>query len=47
MNECCGTCKYHRFTDGDWACTNDESEYVTDYTPYDHVCDEWEERTRK
>lgn len=44
--ECCGTCKWHRhedITDG-WVCVNDESEYCTDFTPYDHCCDEWEGR---
>lgn len=44
--ECCGTCKWHRhedITDG-WVCVNYESEYCTDFTPYDHCCEEWEGR---
>lgn len=47
MNECCGTCKYHQFeniTDG-YVCVNDQSEYVTDWTDYNHCCDEYVERT--
>ena len=45
--ECCGTCKYHKrdehFED-DWICCNSDSEYVTEWTPYDFCCDEHEER---
>lgn len=48
MSECCGTCKWHYhdkdMLDGDYCCVNDQSEYVTDYTMYDDVCDEWEDR---
>lgn len=51
MNEehCCGTCKYHQIEDNflggdDWMCINDQSEYYTDWTDYNHCCDEWEER---
>lgn len=44
IKKCCGTCKYHHHEDIDngWVCTNDESEYVTDWTDYDHCCGEWE-----
>lgn len=46
--QCCGTCKWHSPQDGDgftdWFCVNPDSEYCTDYTPYEHSCDEWEER---
>ena len=44
--ECCGTCKWHAYediTDG-WVCCNDSSEYVTDWTDYNHCCDDYEER---
>lgn len=46
QQQCCGTCKWHsleNITDG-YVCTNGESEYVADWTDYDHKCDEWEER---
>lgn len=45
--KCCGTCKYHRQDDTfkeDWVCVNADSEYRADFTDYEHVCDEWEER---
>ena len=43
---CCGTCKYHCFEDWTqgWVCCNDKSEYLADWTDYDHVCEDWEER---
>lgn len=43
---CCGTCKYHEFEDFDngWVCVNDASEFVADWTEYDFVCEEWEEK---
>lgn len=43
MTECCGTCKYHThedITDG-FVCCNGNSEYVADWTDYEHCCDEW------
>ena len=44
-NECCGTCRYHRCDeDGCWFCGNDRSEFYVDWTEYDDVCDEYEER---
>lgn len=46
--KCCGTCSYHYhdkdMLEDDFCCVNPDSEYVTDYTLYDDVCDEWEER---
>lgn len=43
--QCCGTCKWHQYASDDgWVCTNDESEYFTDFTDYDHTCPDWEER---
>lgn len=45
---CCGTCKWHEIetanTYHDWVCTNDESEFWSDYTAYTDSCPEWEER---
>ena len=44
---CCGTCKWHerdRNTKGDWVCVNSDSEYCTDWTGYEDVCGEWEEK---
>lgn len=43
---CCGTCRHHNYDESDegWVCTNTESEYLADWTDYDHTCEEWEER---
>ena len=44
--QCCGNCKWHQqedISDG-WVCVNADSDYCTDYTDYDWLCDEWEER---
>ena len=49
MKECCGTCKYHYLediTDG-YVCVNDRSEYCSDWTDYEHCCDEYEEREQR
>lgn len=46
-NECCGTCKWHEqdyYFEEDYICCNRDSDYVADYTDYNHSCDEWEER---
>ena len=45
--ECCGNCRYHRADKsvyGAWHCTNDQSEYYSDWTEYEDCCDEWEGR---
>ena len=43
--QCCGTCKFHmKENEEDYICTNGDSEYVADWTEYNHTCDEWEER---
>ena len=42
----CGTCKWHYreiVSDG-WICVNDDSEHCTDFTDYEHTCENWEER---
>lgn len=46
MEKCCGTCKYHHHEsiDDGWVCVNDSSEYVADYTDYEHCCEDYEER---
>ena len=42
MEQCCGTCKYHRTDDGgEWVCTNDLSEYYALETGYSDVCVDW------
>ena len=44
--KCCGTCEWHfheDISDG-WVCVNDQSDYVADWTDYEHCCDEWEGR---
>lgn len=42
----CGTCKYHQFEDisDGWVCVNNESEYVSDWTEFNHTCPDWEGR---
>lgn len=49
MRKCCGTCRWHRHEDisDDWVCANGESDYCTDWTDYDHCCEDWEEREEK
>ena len=45
MEQCCGTCKFHRTDDsGEWICVNDVSEYYTDYTERRDYCSDYEER---
>lgn len=46
VNECCGTCKWHRHKDMDdgWVCVNPDSEYFTDWTEYHDSCSDFEER---
>lgn len=46
MERCCGTCKWHQYDDSgdDLVCANTGSEYWTDYTDYEDVCEEWEGR---
>lgn len=47
-NRCCGTCRYYyrdkTMLPGDHVCTNDQSEYVTDYVERGHSCMDWEAR---
>lgn len=47
MNEkCCGTCKWHKYRKNgdDWECGNIFADECGEYTPYEHCCDEYEER---
>lgn len=46
IDKCCGTCKYHEHEniDDGWMCVNQDSEYVADWTDYDHSCEDYEER---
>lgn len=46
MNECCGTCKWHRYenTSQGFVCVNEESDYCADWTDYKDSCEEWEEK---
>jgi len=45
--ENCGHCLHHRNTDGEWVCTNPESECYGCYTEYNDECNEFEERRPK
>lgn len=42
--KCCGNCQYHEYEDisQGFVCGNDKSEYVADWTEYNHCCEEWE-----
>lgn len=44
QNKICGMCKWHsqELIDGGWVCVNDQSEDCTEWTDYDHGCEEWE-----
>lgn len=43
--QCCGTCEYGHYDKMQgYTCVNADSEYVADYTEYDHVCDEYTEK---
>lgn len=46
--QCCGTCQYGSYgkIDG-YVCVNSDSEYVADFTEYNHTCDFWEKKHRK
>lgn len=42
--ECCGVCKYHKKEDGEWTCTNEDSEAYGLETHYQDTCEEYESR---
>ena len=45
MEQCCGTCKFHRTNDsGELVCINDLSEYYTLETDYLDKCIDYEEK---
>lgn len=45
MEQCCGTCKFHRTDDGgEWICVNDMSECYALITDYSDVCVDYAER---
>ena len=41
---CCGRCQWHKRSDSEWYCTNEDSEYYGCETNYDDGCSEVEER---
>ena len=42
MEQCCGTCKFHRTDDnGEWVCINDLSDYYALETEWGYTCDDW------
>lgn len=50
--ECCGTCRHHRYVEWDgcedgWMCANPNGEHESEYTPYKYCCDEYEERRQR
>lgn len=38
----CGNCRHHRYIDGEWICTNEESDTDGLETEYSDSCDDWE-----
>ena len=40
----CGTCKWHKYSEGDWICDCDRSDSWGDWTEFEDCCPEWEER---
>ena len=38
----CGTCRWKRRENGEWVCTNDESDAYGLDVAYDDECEEWE-----
>nr|DAJ92736.1 MAG TPA: Protein of unknown function (DUF1284) [Caudoviricetes sp.] len=42
MREQCGTCRWHKYDDIDFACSNEESDGYGEYTMYEDSCDCWE-----
>lgn len=44
--QCCGTCLHHcrESIDNGYVCTNDQSEYCSDWTDYNDSCEDWEGR---
>ena len=40
----CGNCKYHKYIDGGWVCSNEESEYYGLETDYADRCVDYEVR---
>ena len=50
MEQCCGTCQYHKADDcwpSDWVCTNADSENCADFTEWEDWCEQYEEREAK
>ena len=45
IEECCGTCEFHRKDrEEDWYCNNQDSEMYTCYTDYSYRCEDYEVR---
>lgn len=40
----CGRLVTTQDIDDGWVCVNSDSEYCTDWTDYDFVCPDWEEK---
>ncbi|MCL2406894.1 MAG: hypothetical protein FWC95_03080 [Defluviitaleaceae bacterium] len=40
-NGICGICRYYSSFEGDWVCTNSDSEFYTDWTEFEHGCTEF------
>ena len=44
MSECCGTCAFNRYSDGEFVCGNSETEAYGCPTAYSDSCEEYEEK---
>lgn len=44
-SECiCGTCRFHQYIDGDWCCTNPDSDLCGCETEYAYGCYDHEDK---
>ena len=44
MNEYCGNCKWRRYWQGEWICSNPDSDYNGLETEYKDSCYDYEEK---
>lgn len=42
MKECCGNCKFNKYGDGEFFCSNEESDVYGCETSYNESCEDFE-----
>lgn len=42
--ECCRSCKFNKYYNGEFLCGNEDSEMYGIYTEHNDSCDEYEEK---